>query len=420
MQHDYELAHIDTLLGTRFRSEFPELLQVRERLRDVITFRDSKARVKLQQLEKFVDTPFAADQVLKREVLRIEKVLAERYPYVTLSIPAHMTQVADDLMSHCTSDLRDKRGMYIKELSLTHILEANPPHHFLALIGMKETEHMLELLDPFHVIALTRHTEPRSWQQTYLHAIAKLDASHFERREVRYLVLDSQKYGMLLGLNGHSTKPWRMSHSKEAGVITCFTHDHENELPAPLTMFVAVLLHYYFETFYSGLAHEQHAVENPSTIGHKFVQSISATSRHLDFFNPFMYSESLYWDKALTLLYSLLQLDSATPFVGGENLGTYVGGANPTSLVSLNVVDHLWDINVYSQNPNHKGRDKRAGRCLYHFRELYWYHALRELLEVGKTEYTNTIVNNLHHGDYTLTKQLLRRFRDDGVQPENN
>jgi|GEM_PF-3902414 len=394
------MQQFDQLLGTTFSRDFPELAshEATDRIYDSYL---QHARAILHEFDAPADSAPALTHKLRQVVLELEDELVERTQWLPLSTTAGIQQASDSLLQLVTP--QPQTGMFLKRSSAFHLLDEHKPTGLLEHIGMASVTGLFDLLDPFHVLSLTRHTESKDWQRAYKDQLSLLDASHFEQRPVEFIVLDMNEYGDLLTVHSKHPKPWRISHNKEVGAITCFTHPENNAMVTPHLMFALVFLHYYFETHYAGLFNKHNSIEHPDAIGERFIQSIDNKTEQLGFFNPHSYPESLYWDKALasygrTTQKPLLRAALTHMASLGWTPTTEQSDAAP---VSMNIVDHIWDMNFQESYPSHN---------TYHFREMYWYKLFPALLQIDTNTFEDEVVTNSHLGDKAFTHYMLEKY----------
>lgn len=398
---DQRIMHeIDNLLGTRFASDFPELAS-HEAVTKAYESYLQHTRTMLHEIDASVDSAHALTHRLRQMVLEIEDELVERTKWLPLSTAAGIQQAGGSLVQLVTP--QPQTGMFLRRNSAFRLLDEHKPTGLLEHIGMASLPGLFDLLDPFHVLSLTRHTESKNWQRAYKKQLTQLDASHFEQRPVEFIVLDMNKYSDLLTIHSKHPKPWRISHNKEVGVITCFTHPVNHTMVTPNLMFAAVFLHYFFETHYAGLFNTLNSAQHPKAVGRRFTQAIQNNVEQLGFFNPHSYTESLYWDKALTTLSRATEhpmLRTALSHMPALGWVPKNAARNATP-VSLNIVDHIWDVNFPNDfdTPN-----------TYHFREMHWYKLFPTLLQIDTYTFEKEVVANSHLGDKAFTRHMIDAY----------
>lgn len=326
-------------------------------------------------------------------ILRIEHDLESVYEWGPFHTIVGLRKNTEHAYSYCS--LENEPGYFISEQCAQKILKLHPP------VALKETS---EIGNPLQRLALTRHTEDTIWQKQYSNILSTLTHRDFETRCVEYAVYDSEALSSVLNLSGQRKKPWRISHSKETGIINCFTHPEHEKLPVPLLQHLLVLFHYFFETKSAGLYIKKQAHENGEEVGRYINQMIHSHESRFSFFHPNTYSEHIFWEKALALF--LNQFRSANTEFFMDTIDCGARSADKNHIISLNIVDRVWDINL-SQNQDsaaYFGTDPT--RFTYHFKEALWYNALCQMTGLSTRQAEKLILENLHLGDKDLTTLL--------------
>ncbi len=296
---------------------------------------------------------------------------------------------------------------YLTDTAIKRLLVANPPHALLKLHHADNIENLSKKLSLRMILSATRHTEDDAWQHAYQSSLSACTAADFEDRELALQVLDMQQYSQTLNNAGRTLKPWRVSHSKEAGVITFFTADKNVSATAPLLTRATVFLHYYFEVIYAGKFVAESSNTNASEpIGTKLV---SVIRNHRDSFahftTPNVYDENLYWQHALIAFDSIFNIPAFSFFKDATSLGGRC--ADTDDLLSLHIIDVLWDISLSNTAITaYFGNDQK--RFLYHMQESLWYDLLQDLLDIAPEDMEKLVTASLDIGDVTFTKNLIQ------------
>ena len=342
------------------------------------------------------------NDALRDKVLAIEKQLSAMPVWKPLHTKDGLKNTVRYIYSLCPDSL--KRGPFLKESVARSILRKHPPVQMLEHVPKSE----IRLLSPLSVLALTRFTETKAWQDTYLDMLSGLSSRHFTEREMRCLVVDSRALAGVLTLAGEKQKPWRISHNKEAGIIICFSLDEAHTLPAPLTQYVAVFMHYFFETASAAEFSRYIITTDRAHLGERLKSVIRSHAQKFDFFHPNAYSEHLFWERATELMSaSFPHIAELQFFADTVDCGGYLAGAENGEIVSLNLIDHLWNVNLAHQKSTSEYFGEKRASFLYHFREGLWYDIFRNLLGFTKEEMRQKVIRALHLGDRPFTSRMI-------------
>jgi hypothetical protein len=294
-----------------------------------------------------------------------------------------------------------KVGCYLKEEAAAMMLDKIPPVNLLTL----ETK-LLTSLTSLEKISLTRHSESQTWQSNYLKLLEALPADAFETRTVNHNIIDKRKFAQIMDTSDMKQKPWRMSHAKETGFVNIFTHDSDSILGGtPSIQFVTVLFHYYYETLYAG----QFSLSNSEADRSRLLaQVISTREDKFPFFHPNCYTEHLYWKHALEsfTLYTKDHLDVSF-FAHTLSCGGYLNEPDPNGPISLNLIDHIWNLNIVNDIEKQSYFQFSNSSFLYHFREGLWYEILLDMVGTSSEEMQAYLKSHLHLGDQALTRAIL-------------
>lgn len=339
--------------------------------------------------------------LLREKVLRIETSLQKLPIWKPLHEKEGLKNTVRHIYSLCPEEL--KRGLFLKETVAADILHDMPPVQMLAHVPKSK----MRALSPLSILSITRFTETKEWQDAYLARLGTLSARHFIERNIRCLVIDSETFSGVLKLAGEKQKPWRISHSKETGIISCFTLDPEHRLLAPLTQYISVFMHYFFETAFSSQATQSHGAQYPERIGEYLRKIIKSHTQKFDFFQPNAYSEHFFWERAIDLFVaSFPDIEELQFFNSTVDCGGYMGD----TVVSLNLIDHIWNVNLLGQDATKAYFGDARGSFLYHFREGLWYDLFRLMLRLTKEEMQDTTMHHLHTGDKPFTSKMIKKF----------
>lgn len=337
----------------------------------------------------------------------IERSLEITYPALDLSNSESLLAFASSLHALVPNKTNT---YYLTERAIQKLLEANPPLALMKLHDVNTIKDLEEKLPLRMALAATRHTESDVWQHAYLASLSACTMADFENRTLSIQVIETTHYLQTLIDAGKVLKPWQMSHSKEAGVITFFTADNHIRTIAPLLTRIAVFLHYYYEVTSVGefVANRAHST-NEEPLGTTLVAIIH---NHRDSFTHFttpnIYDENLYWKHALVAFDTIFAIPAFDFFKDTASLGGRC--AHTDELLSLNMIDVLWDISLSTTDiESYFGNNPK--RFLYHMQESLWYDLLQNLLAITPDAMEKLVKASLHIGDITFTKDLVSSRR---------
>ncbi len=152
------------------------------------------------------------------------------------------------------------------------------------------------------------------------------------------------------------------------------------------------------------------AQHDPEGLGREVVNTIESHREKLTFFYSNVYSENLFWERAIELFARAFPSPAIEWFRKSSARGEDRRSTGVQNIiVSLNVVDHLWNMNLLG----HAGMDAFQHDTiyfLYHFRGALWQEIFSELTGLGPTM-EDVIIENMGVGDAVLTDRVLARFR---------
>ena len=355
-----------------------------------------------------IDASTCAHRKMTELIKEIENSLKNTFSSVELSNYDSLLKFGIALLDSIPNNSANTK--YLSDEAIKKLLAKSPPHALMKLHNTEDIESLGKKIPLRMILATTRHTEDDAWQYTYLSSLSSCTADDFEKRELTIHVIDMEQYSQTLTGVGRTLKPWRMSHSKETGVITFFTADKDTPFVAPLLTRIAVFLHYYYEVMYAGEFVAENTNKDASQpIGSKLVNVIR---NHRDSFahftTPNVYDENLYWKRALTVFDDIFHIPSFNFFKDTASLGGKCTDAS--ELLSLNMIDVLWDISLSDTDIEaYFGNDPK--RFLYHMQESLWYDTLQNLLGIPAEDMEVLVKKSLDIGDITFTKALVASKR---------
>jgi L-glutamine-phosphate cytidylyltransferase len=403
------IAYMDRLLNSNLAREVQALPGAEDRIREVLLGNRDQFSKSLTRLG--VRTLSAADvhRAVAACVNRIEAQLARHYDSEALTAKDTLRDTLADVLQLCP---RDDEALVITRETAARLLEQLPPVNLIAALGHPTVESLLEREDPLDVVAMCRTTEDEAWQRRYKRLLARLTLADFELRPIRYFVADAAIYRRAFVSSKQPPKLWRISHNKETGTITCLTLDDRERFRAPLLLYVLVFIHYFFETAYASRYYRQVARTDGQKLGEQVVASIYSHTSKLTFFYSNVYSENLFWERALRVFSESFASEDVEQMAGLADCGEYVPSPGAQdAVVSLNIIDHVWNLNFLGHGVGVDTFEHDTIYFLYHFRGALWQAVVNELTGLGANEMEALIVSNLGTGDTALTSQLLAARR---------
>lgn len=346
---------------------------------------------KIKQLTKKYGSNNYND-LLRDQLYGIENRLADIFQNKSLYNHGDQKEILDFIFLHCPKDL--KYGYYIKDLAAKKILISNPPQSLINFLQCQSVDELFEKMSALDIITISRYTEIPKWQEDYKNLLAKCTVDDFEERAINFVIFDYEKYKSILGNSSQPNKPWRLSHNKVTGNIMCFALNNQDIFKTPFIQCIAVFVHYYFETAYAGKYYTIIAKSDPNNLSRAVLCSFTNHDGKFDFFGPNVYSETVYWQEAIKFLkneFDIPELDFFTDTV-------YCADFNNNNLVSLNLIDQIWDANLEN------------GPFLYHFKEAAWKNIFQRSLKISDEVFSQEIINHLDMRDVDFTNYIIKKY----------
>jgi hypothetical protein len=278
-----------------------------------------------------------------------------------------------------------------------------PPTALLEHYNILDVTTLSEEIEPEFILAITRHSENHPWQTKYQELLKNLTPADFEERKITTYAVDTHFIEPLFNKNKHHIKPWRLSHSKESGVVMIFTLKREDEMKTPCLLQIAVFLHYMYEVMYASHFFKSTTVD-VDFFGTKVSKFIKGNEKGFSFLtDKNTYSETLYWDLAIK---KLIEKWCPVQLQAFKN-SSIITDTKPIPIYSLNIVDMLWNINLsnvageYFQNENLN--------FTYHFMQSLWSKIIYTASPHSKEKIHEILIQNLEKNDDTITKLLLQK-----------
>jgi choline kinase len=404
------VAYMDRLLNSNLAASVQPVAGADDRIRPILLDNREKFATHLQALGVRQLSPATVHRAIEGRLLDIEAQLGQRYDAASLASAPALRDMLDDVMALCPAEAG--AGFVITEGTAASLLERLPPPALMQALGHHTVAGLLAAENPLDVVAMCRTTEDDEWQARYKQLLGGLTADDFEDRPVRFYVADTAKYQAAFINSKHPPKLWRISHNKEAGIVTCLTVDSAFPFKVPLLQYLLVFIHYYFEAGYASRFYRLTAQENEAPLGQEIVNSIYSHTRKLTFFYSNVYSENLFWDRALDVFARAFDSDEVRFFSGCRECGEYVPSSGAQDvIVSLNIVDHVWNLNFLGHGVGVDTFQHDTIYFLYHFRGALWQAIVNALTGLGPAEMEELIVQHLGIGDAALTGRLLTAAR---------
>jgi len=404
------IPYMDRLLNSELASQVQAVPGAEDRLRPVLLRNCEKFAGALRSLELSQVSPATIHRALEQRILEIEGQLRRRYDPGCLSSERQLSEVLDEVIEVCPQHVRE--GLVITRPAAVRLLEQLNPPALLGALGHASLAQLLREEDPLNVLAMCRTTEDDQWQAKYKQLLAGLTAEDFEERRVGFFVADIGRYRAAFLNSKHPPKLWRISHNKEAGIITVLTLDDSVQFKVPLLQYLLVFIHYYFEVAFASRFYREAASRDGARLGQEIVDSIYSHTRKLTFFYSNVYSENLFWDRAVEVFAGAFDSPEVRFFAGCTECGEYVPSAGAQDvIVSLNLVDHIWNLNFLGHGVGVDTFQHDTIYFLYHFRGALWQLIVNELTGLGRREMEDLIVQHMGIGDAALTRRLLTAAR---------
>lgn len=334
-------------------------------------------------------------QNLQNKLIRADKKLAQMDIFGSPFSLTGTQQTASILLKQSFEEIPS--GLFLKKTKIIELLKQHPPTSLTEHYEADSVETLLETMAPECIIALSRHSETSIWQKEYQSLLEGLKYSDFENRDIQTYSIDTAFIKLLFQKNNHHVKPWRLSHSKEAGVILIFTQEDTDTLLTPYLLQIAVFLHYIYEVSYASFFFQYNDTEK---IGKRVAQLIKGHKPAFPFLqDKNVYTETLYWDLALETLIKKWCPEDLKDF-------EYTSMAiDPSKKSSLNMIDMLWDMNLPSDSDNYFNQNKPT--YTYHAAQSTWTQIIYSASMLSKEKINSLLVKTLHKDDHAITKQLL-------------
>jgi L-glutamine-phosphate cytidylyltransferase len=403
------IPYMDRLLNSNFARDVQPIPGAEERIREVLLRNREKFSTSLQAMGLRTLAPVDIHRAVAARVQSLEADLGRMYDPSALLHADSLGDLLGHVLRLCP---QDRQGFVLRTETAARLLEQLPPVALMEALGHRSVRSLVGQEDPLDLVAMCRTSEDEAWQHRYKQILTRLTVDDLETRPIRYFVADSAKYRPALINSKQPPKLWRISHNKETGIITCLTLDDRHLFKVPLLQYVIVFIHYFFETAIASQYYRQVAEAVPLQLGEEIVRSIYSHTSKLTFFYSNVYSENLFWDRALRVFTEAFGSSDVEFFAGCADCGEYVPSSGAQdAIVSLNLIDHIWNLNFLGHGVGVDTFQHDTIYFLYHFRGALWQRIVNELTALGDEEMEALIVSHLGTGDTALTSQLLMSRR---------
>lgn len=404
--------YMDELLGSNFLELLLTIPGSSSIVLKKIISNKNKFEKKINELNLDSNNPEKIHTEIQNKLKLIEESLQSQFTPQSLISRNGIKNLVENIYQILPD--QEKIGWYIKNTSAESIIEKHPPKNLLSFIeknGHKAITGNEPKATSLQLLTMTRHTESEEWQKEYADYLKKLSPDDFEERKLDFIILDTNELQSLFNQSGQHQKPWRISHTKETGTISCFTLDNYNIYQTPILLYISVFMHYFFETSCSGLFFKSKLLEKSNDFGLNIKEIITTSANKFSFFHPNSYSENLFWQKAIALLAKSSPLADLSYFTDSITCGERLSSEDILSpIITLNIVDHIWIAN-FSQKSSAEAYFKVTSRnYLYHFREGLWSEIFREILGITDKQMDNEIITNLNLGDIQFTNKMISSY----------
>jgi choline kinase len=408
------VQYLDHLMNSHFAPIVEGIPEAGMRIRAVLRRNKDEFSENVRQLGVSGFSAIDLHRTLQSEVHALEAALAGVYDAEAVYSRTGVEALIRDVFGRCPPAFSS--GLFLKTEAAAELLQQHPPVAMMDALGHSSTHDLMRREGVLAALALTRTTENREWQVKYKQLLSARTANDFECRPLAFVAADFQRYRRAFMSSKQPPKLWRMTHNKESGQIVCLTSDDLARLQTPLLQYVLVFMHYFFETAYASRYYQQVAVRDPEALGREVVNTIDSHREKLTFFYSNVYSENLFWQQAVDLFARTFPGTGIDWFTKTSSRGEYcVSTGVQNIVVSLNLVDHLWNMNFLG----HAGMDNfqhDAIYFLYHFRGALWQEVFNELTGLEPTM-EDLIVEYMGLGDTMLTERLLAERREGAAFP---
>jgi len=395
------LDDLDKFLNTHLKELVRHVPDVSSRVSKELKKKREDFNNHISNLGTNYDTASSLYKDLKKRLIEGEEYLEKEFsPYSPFS-PDGLRAINTRLLSMCPDDR--KTVIRLKRDAALSFLTESPPKNLLEIQGAETIEEAAQKEDVLTLLSLTRMTEDDQWQKIYRKYIESLTIDSFEKDEVDVVVINESKIANKMA---QRLKPWKMTHAKEVGKIICICPSNPSLFETPWLLYVLVFFRYFFETtchsnYYSLVA------GRGDDLGKEIMRTIHNQDNKLSFFYSNLYSENLFWGKAMALFYKSFDAPSLSYFKDTASLGGLLSEKNERSMVSLNLIDQIWNVNLLGIESIADIFIYDTMHFLYHFRGAMLAELIGKITNKQGGEVEKLIINNLGMDDVSFTAKII-------------
>lgn len=363
---------------------------------------------KVAELGLAGQTKSAIDNALRGKIVNIERNLEQHFKGRSMYTISGVRSMLEEIFSASRTECPE--GIFLSDDAAQRILEAHPPVRLLSLLTTNSINGGSVTFSPREILGLTRQSESTEWQETYYKILTEEPAESFVPGTPLIVVIDPTTSEEPFTHPEQQLKPWNMTHIKESGVIVCFTMREEQQLKVPLLQYSSVFLHYLYETTCSG-AYLAENKRSGALLGARITNVIKGDAHRFPFFSANTYSETIFWERALVQFGKLFPSDAFAFFADTTSCGGHAmhEGDVEGTLVSLNIVDHIWNVSLSGTHETEQYFGSTIPDFLYHFQEVFWYTLFAYLQGWDDQRMEKEVLTQLHVGDIPFTETAFKQ-----------
>jgi hypothetical protein len=394
---DNSLAQLDLLLGSRLENLIDKVPGADLIVSSQLLLNEKKFKERIKDFNNNESNSLVSHQLRVVEIFEefnslIYKILGDKF-----SLEKLVNYLTKNIDSHLDNHL------FLSDKTIEEILHKLNPDNLRVL----KNKGLFGKHSPRELLALTRFTETKEWQKKYMSHLKELDIESLDSLPITTMVLTSEEEKEVFGISPQVTKPWGVSHIKEGGVIMFFNAKNIREETNPL-LNALLFFHYYFETRSAATFYKMNIGSGDKKAGQLIIDSMLSGQDKFEFFHPNLYTEDLFWKKGLELFFEVFKLKNADYFLETLNSGGYIEVDGEKIIISLNIIDTIWDMCFSEGNNSNKYFKERIqstkSHFLYHFREGLWSKIFQDMMRQSDSQMERFLIQNLGLGDREMTQ----------------